>query len=157
MYGHRNDAAGYAANLERFDARLAALLPRLGAGDLLVITADHGNDPTTPSTDHSREHVPVLAYGPGVRPGADLGVRATFADLGQTLAPICSASVRCAHGTSFLRARCLTRMTITASSSSSASARSSRRRRPRAPTRAGGCGPSPRIRSARRSSAIAIA
>ena len=64
VYGHRNDPAGYAANLERFDARLAALLPRLGPGDLLVVTADHGNDPTTPSTDHSREHVPLLVYGP---------------------------------------------------------------------------------------------
>ena len=60
QYGHRNDVAGYAANLERFDARLAALLPALDQSDLLVITADHGNDPTTPSTDHSREYVPLL-------------------------------------------------------------------------------------------------
>ena len=67
VYGHRNETAGYAANLERFDARLAALLPRLRDDDLLVITADHGNDPTTPSTDHSREHVPVLLYGAAVR------------------------------------------------------------------------------------------
>ena len=66
VYGHRNETAGYAANLERFDARLAALLPRLLDDDLLVITADHGNDPTTPSTDHSREHVPVLLYGAAV-------------------------------------------------------------------------------------------
>ena len=85
-YGHRNDVGGYAANLERFDARLAALLPSLRAGDLLVVTADHGNDPSTPSTDHSREYVPVLAAGPGVRAGVDLGTRPTFADLGQTLA-----------------------------------------------------------------------
>src|SRR6185312_7331507 len=60
QYGHRNDAAGYAANLERFDARLARLLPRLRERDLLIITADHGNDPTTPSTDHAREYVPVF-------------------------------------------------------------------------------------------------
>jgi phosphopentomutase len=85
-YGHRNDVAGYAANVERFDARLAALLPALEPSDLLVITADHGNDPTTPSTDHSREYVPLLAYGGEVRAGTDLGTRSTFADLGQTLA-----------------------------------------------------------------------
>ena len=60
QYGHRNDVAGYAANLERFDARLAALLPQLRDDDLLVVTADHGNDPTTPSTDHAREYVPLL-------------------------------------------------------------------------------------------------
>jgi phosphopentomutase len=86
QYGHRNDVDGYAANVERFDVRLAALLPALGAADLLVITADHGNDPTTPSTDHSREYVPLLVYGAAVRAGADLGTRPTFADLGQTLA-----------------------------------------------------------------------
>jgi len=101
IYGHRNDVAGYAANLERFDARLAALLPRIGAGDLLFITADHGNDPTTPSTDHSREHVPVFAYGPAVRPGVNLGVRATYADLGQTIASLFSIGPL-AHGTGFL-------------------------------------------------------
>ena len=86
LYGHRNDVAGYAANLERFDARLKELLPRLRDDDLLVITADHGNDPTTPSTDHSREHVPLLVTGTRVKPGVDLGTRATFADLGQTIA-----------------------------------------------------------------------
>jgi phosphopentomutase len=79
VYGHRNDPAGYAANLERFDGRLATLLPRIGAGDLLMVTADHGNDPTTPSTDHSREHVPLFVYGPSVKSGVDLGVRSTFA------------------------------------------------------------------------------
>jgi phosphopentomutase len=101
QYGHRNDPSGYAANLERFDARLTALLPRIAAGDILFITADHGNDPTTPSTDHSREHVPLLAFGPGVRPGANLGVRATFADLGQTIASVFEVGPL-AHGTSFL-------------------------------------------------------
>ncbi len=86
LYGHRNDPSGYARNLERFDARLKDLLPRLRTDDLLVVTADHGNDPTTPSTDHSREHVPVLAAGPQVRAGVNIGTRETFADLGQTIA-----------------------------------------------------------------------
>ncbi|MEO5819469.1 MAG: phosphopentomutase [Vicinamibacteraceae bacterium] len=101
LYGHRNDVDGYARNLERFDARLADLLPLLRADDLLMITADHGNDPTTPSTDHSREHVPVLAIGAGARP-VPLGDRATFADLGQTLAGIFGVGPL-AHGTSFRR------------------------------------------------------
>jgi phosphopentomutase len=101
LYGHRNDTAGYAANLDRFDVRLAALLPRLRPDDLLVVTADHGNDPTTPSTDHSREHVPVLLHGAGVRPGVDLGTRPTFADLGQTLAEVFGVGPL-THGTSFL-------------------------------------------------------
>lgn len=101
VYGHRNDVAGYAANLERFDAQLARILPTLGAADLLVITADHGNDPTTPSTDHSREYVPILLAGPGVRAGADIGTRPTFADLGQTLADNFGVEPL-AHGSSFL-------------------------------------------------------
>jgi len=82
VYGHRNNVEGYAANLERFDARLSELLPRMQEADLLVLTADHGNDPTTPSTDHSREYVPLLVYGPRVQAGVDLGTRPTFADLG---------------------------------------------------------------------------
>jgi phosphopentomutase len=102
QYGHRNDPAGYAANLERFDARLARLLPALCERDLLVVTADHGNDPTTPSTDHAREYVPLLVTAPCVRPGVDLGTRATFADLGQTIADIFNVGAL-AHGTSFLR------------------------------------------------------
>jgi phosphopentomutase len=101
QYGHRNDVAGYAANLERFDERLKMLLPRLRPDDLLVVTADHGNDPTTPSTDHAREYVPLLVTGARVRP-VDLGTRKTFADLGQTLAEVFGVG-RLAHGTSFLR------------------------------------------------------
>jgi len=101
QYGHRNDPAGYAANLERFDSRLSAFLPRLTPRDLLIITADHGNDPTTPSTDHSREHVPVFAIGAAVRAGVDLGVRKTFADVGQTLADLFGVHPL-PHGTSFL-------------------------------------------------------
>jgi phosphopentomutase len=101
LYGHRNDALGYARNLERFDARLGALLPSLHETDLLVVTADHGNDPTTSSTDHSREYVPLLVTGVRVRGGADLGVRKTFADLGQTLAELFGVG-RLRYGTSFL-------------------------------------------------------
>jgi len=101
VYGHRNNVEGYALNLERFDARLSELLPRLQPDDLLILTADHGNDPTTASTDHSREYVPVVAYGPHVRAGVNLGTRPTFADLGQTLAAVFGVGPL-AHGTSFL-------------------------------------------------------
>jgi phosphopentomutase len=101
QYGHRNDIAGYAQNLERFDGRLAELLPGLRDDDLLVVTADHGNDPATPSTDHSREYVPVIAAGARVRANTDLGTRQTFADLGQTLADLFRVAPL-AHGTSFL-------------------------------------------------------
>jgi phosphopentomutase len=101
QFGHRNDVAGYASNLERFDEDLVRVLDLLGAGDLLVITADHGNDPTTPSTDHSREYVPLLLAGRRVRHGFDVGTRPTFADLGQTLAQIFGVGPL-ANGTSFL-------------------------------------------------------
>jgi phosphopentomutase len=101
LYGHRNDVGGYAANLERFDERLGSVLDAMRDDDLLVITADHGNDPSTPSTDHSREYVPLLMAGHRVRRGADVGTRRTFADLGQTLAANFSVGPL-AHGTSFL-------------------------------------------------------
>jgi phosphopentomutase len=101
QYGHRNDSAGYAANLERFDRRLSGALPLLRDDDLLVVTADHGNDPTTSSTDHSREYVPLIVAGRRVRANADLGTRRTFADLGQTLADIFGVE-SLANGTSFL-------------------------------------------------------
>jgi phosphopentomutase len=101
LYGHRNDVAGYAANLERVDARIGRVLERLAPTDLLVITADHGNDPSTPSTDHSREHVPLLVAGASVTPGVNLGRRDTFADLGQTLADLFGVEPL-AHGRSFL-------------------------------------------------------
>ena len=101
QYGHRNDVAGYAANLECFDARLPQIRHALGPRDLLVITADHGNDPTTPSTDHSREHVPVFVVGAAVRPGVNLGTRSTYADLGQTIADLFHVGPL-SHGTSFL-------------------------------------------------------
>lgn len=81
LYGHRNDVEGFARALKEFDRWLSGFLQRLGRGDLLIITADHGCDPSTPSTDHSREYVPVLLYGEGVVPGADLGTRSSFGDV----------------------------------------------------------------------------
>ena len=102
QYGHRNDPGGYAANLERFDARLPGLLSRLRDRDVLIVTADHGNDPTTPSTDHAREFVPVFLVGKTIKAGVDIGTRATFADLGQTVAEIFGVGPL-ANGTSFLR------------------------------------------------------
>ena len=85
-FGHRNDPAGYARDLEAIDAALPQVMGRVRPDDLVVITADHGNDPTTGSTDHAREYVPVLFGGPAVRGGVDLGVRSTFADVGATVA-----------------------------------------------------------------------
>ncbi|KGE78753.1 phosphopentomutase [Halomonas salina] len=85
VYGHRRDVAGYAAALEAFDARLPELLARLEDDDLLILTADHGCDPTWPGSDHTREHIPVLASGAGLAPGS-LGIRESFADIGQSLA-----------------------------------------------------------------------
>lgn len=87
-YGHRNDAEGYAKALIEFDNELPNITNKMRNDDILVITADHGCDPTTPSTDHSREYVPLLIYGKKVNGGVDLGVRETFADLGQTIAEI---------------------------------------------------------------------
>ncbi len=100
LWGHRNDAAGYAHGLEEFDRSLPRLRAALGADDCLIITADHGCDPTTPSTDHSREYVPILVCGAGVRGGVNLGCRDTVADVGQTVAENFSLSV--SAGQSFL-------------------------------------------------------
>jgi phosphopentomutase len=86
LYGHRNDPAGYAKALREFDGALGGLLESLRPGDVLMVTADHGNDPTTPSTDHSRELVPILAVGHRVPAGLDLGRRQTFADVAATIA-----------------------------------------------------------------------
>ena len=85
LYGHRRDVAGYAAALEAFDRRLPELTGALRDDDVVVLSADHGCDPTWPGTDHTREHVPILAFGPSVAPGS-VGKRATFADIGQSLA-----------------------------------------------------------------------
>ena len=100
LYGHRNDAAGFYRALLEFDEVLPALVSSLKKDDFLFITADHGNDPTTPSTDHSRECVPILAAGPRVRPGS-IGRRETFSDLGATVAEWLGVPFR-GRGTSFL-------------------------------------------------------
>ena len=86
LYGHRNDPQGFAAALETFDGYLAQLTAAMQPTDLLLISADHGNDPTSPSTDHAREYVPVLLYSPSLPGGTDYGIRPTFADLGATIA-----------------------------------------------------------------------
>jgi phosphopentomutase len=99
-WGHRNDVAGFRRGLLELDAALPRLLGRLREEDLVIFTADHGNDPTTPSTDHSREVVPLLVTGPRIRP-VPLGRRATFADAGQTVAEYLGARPLAA-GTSFL-------------------------------------------------------
>ena len=100
LWGHRNDVAGFHDGLRAFDRALPTMLSTLREDDLLFLTADHGNDPTTPSTDHSREIVPLLAVGHRVRPG-DVGERPTFADLGATTAEWLGVSFR-GRGTSFL-------------------------------------------------------
>jgi phosphopentomutase len=103
LYGHRKDVEGFAKSLEEFDHRLGDFLPLLGLSDLLIITADHGCDPDPrwPTTDHSREFVPILVYSPGVGAGVNLGVRDTLADMGQTIAENFGTEIP--HGTSFLR------------------------------------------------------
>jgi phosphopentomutase len=101
LYGHRNDPKGYARALEELDRALPRILGKLGPGDVLAITADHGCDPTTPGTDHSREYVPLLVHAPGGAGGA-LGTRGSFADLGATVADF--FGVRADVGTSFLGA-----------------------------------------------------
>ncbi len=100
LHGHRRDIAGYARALEDFDRALPAFEALLRPGDLVIITADHGCDPTWRGTDHTRENVPVLAFGPGLRPAA-LGIRESFADIGQTLAAHLGLAPL-AHGQSFL-------------------------------------------------------
>ena len=103
LYGHRKDVEGFAKSLEEFDRMLGDFLPLLSLSDLLMITADHGCDPDPrwPTTDHSREYVPILAYSPGGGSGVNLGVRNTLADMGQTVAENFGTAIP--HGTSFLR------------------------------------------------------
>jgi phosphopentomutase len=98
LYGHRNDVEGYAHALEEADEWIPSLRAALGKDDLAFITADHGCDPTTPSTDHSREYVPLLAFGPRVEPRA-LATRASLADIGQTIAHNFGATIP--SGTAF--------------------------------------------------------
>jgi len=101
QYGHRNDVAGYGAALERFDGWLPGFEAAMGPGDLAILTADHGCDPTVPGTDHTREYVPLIVFGPAARRGVDLGLRASLADIGQTVAANFGASI--SHGVSFLK------------------------------------------------------
>jgi len=101
LYGHRNDIEGYARALEEVDGWLPSLMDKLGDGDLLILTADHGCDPTVPGTDHTREYVPLLAYQPHRPQGGDLGLRGSLSDIGQTVAENFGASI--SHGRSFLQ------------------------------------------------------
>lgn len=100
QYGHRNDPPGYAKALEAVDARLPEVLSKLTDKDVLFITADHGCDPTTPSTDHSREYVPILVYGPSLKKPVSLNTRKTFSDLGKTVADLLGVDAP-VHGESF--------------------------------------------------------
>ena len=100
LYGHRRDVEGYARALEHFDARLPEIESALRANDLLIITADHGNDPTYRGTDHTREYVPLLVYGERARAGVRLGDRASLADIGQTVAD--NFGLKLTAGKSFL-------------------------------------------------------
>jgi phosphopentomutase len=102
LYGHRNDVEGYARALEEVDAWLPSLDAKLAGSDLVILTADHGCDPTTPSTDHSREYVPLLVYGQRARAGVNLGTRPTLSDIGQTVAQNFGTYI--GQGTSFLAA-----------------------------------------------------
>jgi phosphopentomutase len=99
-FGHRNDVEGYASALEEFDRWLPSFTASLTPKDLLILTADHGCDPTTPSTDHSREYVPLLAFSPSREGGTDLGTRQTLSDIGQTVAANFNTTIP--KGTSFL-------------------------------------------------------
>jgi phosphopentomutase len=101
QYGHRNDVEGYGAALEQFDDWLPEFESALRPGDLAIFTADHGCDPTVPGTDHTREYVPLLAFGPQVRAGVNLGLRASLSDIGQTVAANFGVSIN--HGASFLK------------------------------------------------------
>lgn len=100
LYGHRRDTEGYAAALERFDYQLPEIINALRDDDLLIMTADHGNDPTKEGSDHTREYVPLLVYGKSARPGVDLGTRQSLSDIGQTIAE--NFGVRLDDGISFL-------------------------------------------------------
>ena len=103
VYGHRNDANGYAKALSEFDKYLARINAKLRDDDLLIITADHGCDPSTPSTDHSREYVPMLLYGKQVKAGTDLKTRESFADISATVLEYFGVDQKGTAGKSFLK------------------------------------------------------
>lgn len=100
LWGHRRDSGGYAKGLEYFDMRIEGMLSALGPDDILILTADHGCDPTHPGSDHTREYVPILVYGKSLKGGVDLGTRSTLADIGQTVAD--NFRIEIQAGTSFL-------------------------------------------------------
>ena len=101
-YGHRNDIDGYAAALTAFDKRLGECMDGMKDEDVLIISADHGCDPGTPSTDHSRERVPMLIYGKNIKPGVNLRSRATYADISATILDILGVDKANTAGKSFL-------------------------------------------------------
>lgn len=101
LYGHRRDTEGYAKALERFDSQLPSIFDAMREDDLLILTADHGNDPTFRGTDHTREYVPLLVFGKTAKHGVDLGTRESLSDIGQTIAD--NFSLELSDGTSFLR------------------------------------------------------
>jgi phosphopentomutase len=102
LYGHRNDVDGYAKALTYFDSRLPGILEGLKEEDILMITADHGCDPSTPSTDHSREYIPLVIYGKNIKPSNNIGTRMTFADIAATILEYFDVKQEVA-GTSFLK------------------------------------------------------
>ena len=102
VYGHRNDVDGYAKALTEFDEKLGELLTVLGGEDMLIITADHGCDPSTPSTDHSREYTPMLVYGNSIKQGINLGTRETFADIASTVLSLFGVNADSVCGESFI-------------------------------------------------------
>ena len=85
LYGHRNNIEGYARALEYFDSKLPEIMSKMKENDMFIITGDHGNDPSTPSTDHSREYTPILVYGKNIKENVNLGIRSTFADISATI------------------------------------------------------------------------
>ena len=100
LYGHRNNVEGYAKALEYFDSKLPEIMQEMNDDDLLIITADHGNDPSTPSTDHDREYIPILIYGKNIKQGVNIGIRETYADISATILDIYNYS-KLQYGVSF--------------------------------------------------------
>ena len=100
LYGHRNNIEGYAKALEYFDAQLPRIIEKMKDTDMLIITADHGNDPSTPSTDHNREYIPILIYGKNIKENVNLGIRQTFSDISATVLDILNLP-NLENGTSF--------------------------------------------------------